>query len=121
MSKRSLAAMALAFILPGAGHFFLGRRARGVAFFLIVATMLGVGVLVGGKVYAFERSQLLNNLATLGTMGSGLLYVLGRAFSGEGRVLSATFEHGTAFALSAGLMNILLVLDAADIAEGRKP
>ncbi len=120
MSKRALAAMALALLLPGAGHVWLGRRARGVAFFLIVTTMLGVGLLVGGKVHAFERGRLLNNVATLGSMGSGLLYLVGRRISGEGQLLAGTFEHGTAFALSAGLMNLLLVLDAGDIAEGRK-
>ena len=121
MSKRAAVAMAMAFALPGAGHFFLGRRARGLAFFVIVSSMLGVGLMVGGKVYAFEHGELLNNFATLGTMGAGLLYVLGRGLADGGRVLSITFEHGTAFALSAGLMNLLLVLDAGDIAEGRKP
>jgi hypothetical protein len=34
--------------------------------------------------------------------------------------MSATYEHGTAFVLTAGVMNLLLVLDAFDIAEERK-
>ncbi len=120
MSKRALAAMALALVLPGAGHFFLGRRARGLAFFLIVATMLAVGVLVGGKLHTFVPGRLLNNVATIGAMGSGLLYLAGRAIAGGGDVLASTFEHGTAFTVTAGLMNLLLVLDVGDIAAGKK-
>ena len=121
MKRRTVGAIVLAFLLPGAGHFFLGRRARGLAFFGIVLTMLGVGLLVDGKVYAFIPGQLLNNLATIGAMGSGALYLAARLLGGSGDVLSATYEHGTAFVLTAGVMNLLLVLDAHDIAEDRKP
>lgn len=112
--------MLLAFLVPGAGHFVLGRRRRGVAFFGIVASMFVVGLLADGRVYSFAPGRLLNNLGTLGAMGSGLLYVLGRWLGGEGDVLSATYEHGTAFVLTAGVMNLLLVLDTFDIAEERK-
>ncbi len=36
------------------------------------------------------------------------------------RVRSVTYEYGNTFLLTAGLMNILLILDAFDIATGRK-
>ena len=38
----------------------------------------------------------------------------------HGDVTSITYEHGTAFTITAGLMNLLLMLDAFDIAEGHK-
>ena len=38
----------------------------------------------------------------------------------HGDVTSSTFEHGTAFTITAGLMNLLLVLDVFDIAQERK-
>jgi hypothetical protein len=38
----------------------------------------------------------------------------------EGNVMAAGFEYGTAFLLTAGLMNWLLVFDAWDIARGYK-
>lgn len=113
--------MVLAFFLPGAGHFFLGRRARALAFFAIVATMIAIGLLVDGKVYGFLPGRLLNNLATVGAMGSGSLYVLARLLGPAGDVLSATYEHGAAFIVTGGVMNLLLILDVHDIAEGRKP
>jgi len=37
-----------------------------------------------------------------------------------GTILSPTYEYGCAYLLTAGLMNLLLVLDAWDIATGKK-
>lgn len=121
MSGRTLGAMVLALLFPGAGHFVLGRRRRAVAFAAIVISMFVIGLLIDGKIYSFASGRHLNNLATLGSMGAGLLYVITRVAGVSGDVLSATYEHGTAFVLTAGVMNILLVLDAFDIAEDRKP
>ena len=57
----------------------------------------------------------------LGSMGMGVPYfVLRFVMHYAGDITSAGFEYGTAFLLSAGLMNLLLVLDAWDIATGRK-
>ena len=120
MNSRSVIAMLLAFIVPGGGHFYLGRRGRALAFFVIVVSLFAVGMLVDGRLYTIERGNILSYLATLGSMGSGTLYFIGRAIGGRGDITSITFEYGSAFTLTAGLMNLLLVLDAFDIAEGRK-
>jgi len=40
--------------------------------------------------------------------------------AGAGRVVALTYEYGNAFLIVAGLMNMLVVLDAFDIAQGRK-
>ena len=53
-------------------------------------------------------------------MGAGLIYWIAAACGAHGDVTSITFEYGTAFTHHRGLMNLLLVLDAFDIAEGRK-
>ena len=37
-----------------------------------------------------------------------------------GTILSPTYEYGCAYLLTAGLMNLLLMLDSWDIASGRK-
>ena len=113
-----MAAMALAFLVPGAGHLFLGRRGRAAAFFAIVVFMFGVGLAVDGSMYvlAEARGQLITMAATFGSMGSGLLYVAGRAWGPQGNITGAMFEYGRTFTLTAGLMNLLLVLDCWDIA-----
>lgn len=120
MNRRTLTAVVLAFAVPGAGHLYLGRRARAIAFFLIVLFLLVLGLALEGKLYTMEPGKPLTFLATLASMGAGLPYFIARALGPFGNVMSMTFEYGTAFALTAGLMNLLLVLDSYDIAEGRK-
>lgn len=122
MSKRSLLAMILAYLVPGAGHFYLGYRRRAAVFFAIVLFMFVVGLSIDGNLYTLRESgrALLRILASLGSMGAGLIYFAARAMGPHGDVTSITYEYGTTFTLTAGLMNLLLVLDCFDIAEGRK-
>lgn len=124
MSKRSVIAMVLAYLVPGAGHFYLGHRARAAAFFGIVVFMFVVGLSIDGGLYTLAESRraLLKMLASLGSMGAGLLYFGAQKLSSlsVGSVTSTTFEYGRTFTLTAGLMNLLLVLDAYDLAMGRR-
>jgi TM2 domain-containing membrane protein YozV len=122
MSLRAVVAMALALLVPGAGHFYLGRRRRALAFFTIVVVMFALGLSIEGSLYVVResRGQILRMLASLASMGSGLLYLVGTAIGPTGSIRAATFEYGRTFTLTAGLMNLLLVLDAFDIAAGRK-
>lgn len=121
MSKRSVLAMILAYVIPGAGHFYLGYRRRAAAFFAIVFLMFVIGLAIDGNLYTLERGQpILRLLASLGSMGAGIIYFVAREMGPHGDVTSITYEYGTTFTLTAGLMNLLLVLDCFDIAEGRK-
>ena len=117
---RTLTAMVLAFLVPGAGHFYLGRRGRAVAFFCITLFLFLVGLSIDGRLYTFEPGNILSVLATIGSMGLGLPYFIARMMGAHGDITSITFEYGTAFMLTAGLMNLLLVLDSFDISEERK-
>jgi TM2 domain-containing membrane protein YozV len=122
MTPRTIISMVLAFLVPGAGHLYLGRRGRAAAYFAIVVFLFVVGLWVDGGLYTLAESQrqLLKVLASLGSMGAGLLYFIARSFGPLGKVTSMTFEYGTTFTLTAGLMNLLLVLDCYDISVGRK-
>lgn len=117
-----LAAMALAWLFPGLGHFYLGRRRTALAFALIVTATFLAGISFQGRLYSIEAGQPLTMLATFAVYGAGLLNIAARALSDNpgGTILSPTYEYGCAFLLTAGLMNLLLVLDAWDIATGRK-
>lgn len=111
----------LAWLLPGAGHFYLGRRGRALVFFLIIVTAVVLGANLHGHLYRLEGGQPLSLLGGLGAMGMGLPYfVLTWVFGYHGNVEALGYEYGTAFLLSAGLMNLLLVLNAWDIALGRE-
>jgi hypothetical protein len=120
MSRRTIAAMVLAFLIPGAGHLYLRRRGRAIAFFCIVLALFAIGLAIDGRLYTVQQGSLLSLLATLGSMGMGIPYFLARSLGPSGDVTSITFEYGTAFTLTAGLMNLLLILDSYDISEGRK-
>ena len=122
MKSRTVTAIILAYLVPGAGHLYLGRRGRAIAFFLIVVIMFLIGISIDGELYTFARAQgsALRGLAALGTAGAGVLYFVALMMGVHGDITSITYEHGTAFAITAGLMNLLLMLDAYDIAEGRK-
>ncbi len=116
-----LLAAFLAWIVPGAGHLMLRKTARGVLFFVLVVATLWIGCVLQGNLYVPVEGQPLTYLATLGCMGLGVPYFVLRYLVGyHGDIVSAGFEYGTAFILTAGLMNLLLVLDAWDIAQGKK-
>jgi hypothetical protein len=54
-------------------------------------------------------------------MALGVPYFLARAFGYEsGRVTSVTYEYGNTFTEVGGLLNVLVILDAYDVAMGRK-
>jgi TM2 domain-containing membrane protein YozV len=114
-------AAVIAWAIPGAGHFYLGRRARAVAFLALVLTSLGIGFFLDGSLYRMEPNQPLNNLFTLACMGMGAPYFISRfLFAYDGDILSPGYDYGSVFVITAGLMNLLLVLDAWDIGRGRK-
>lgn len=119
--RSALLASLLALALPGLGHVYLGRRFRAVVFAILVLAAVCLGCWLRGNLFTPIPGQPLSYLATLGAMGMGTLYfVLGAGLHYAGDITAAGYEYGTAFLLSAGLMNLLLVLDAWDIASGKK-
>jgi hypothetical protein len=110
-----------AWLIPGLGHVYLKRRLRGLAFLVLVIAAMLIGCRLEGNLYRVVPGQPLTVLATLGSMGMGFPYFLLRyGLHYEGNVRGAGYEYGTAFLLTAGLMNLLLVLDAWDIVRGKK-
>jgi hypothetical protein len=121
-TRPPLLPMVLAWLFPGLGHFSLGRRRSGIAFAVIVTLTFLAGLSLQGRLYTVESGQPLTILATFAVFGAGLLNIAARLLSENpgGMILASTYEYGCAFLLTAGLMNLLLVLDVFDIATGRK-
>lgn len=115
-------AMVLAWLFPGLGHWYLGKRRTAAAFAVIVTATFLAGLSFQGRLYTIEAGQPLTILATFAVFGTGLLHLAARLLSDNpgGTILAATYEYGCAYLLTAGLMNLLLVLDAHDVASGRK-
>ena len=120
--SRSLVLLCVAaWAIPGAGHLWLGRRSKGVAFLAALPVMFIMGLAVHGRLFPFELSEPLVCLAAFADLGIGAVYFAASALGyGMGDVRAVTYEYGNAFLIVAGLLNLLVVIDAYDIAVGRK-
>jgi len=111
----------LAWLLPGAGHLWLGRRQKGFIFLLVIPFMFLVGLWLQGRLFPLAMSEPLVFLGALADRAIGTPYMLARMLdAGSGTVIAVTYEYGNTFLMTAGLLNALVILDAFDIAMGRK-
>jgi hypothetical protein len=94
---------------------------KGVVFLVMVPLMFVVGLALGGRLFPFTPGEPLVALASLADIGAGLSCFVADALGfGAGRVVAVTYEYGNAFLITAGLLNALVIIDAHDIALGRK-
>jgi hypothetical protein len=111
---------ALAWTIPGAAHLLLGRR-KGIIFLVVLPFMFAFGLALHGRIFPVDISQPLVALAALADIAVGIPYFAARALGyGAGTVIAVTYEYGNTFLIVAGLLNTLVVIDAYDIAVGRK-
>jgi hypothetical protein len=110
-----------AWAIPGAGHLWLGRRQKAAVFFVALLAMFVSGLLLKGRLFPFEFSEPLVALAAFANAGMGLPWIVALMMdAGKGVVTAISYEYGNCFLIVAGLLNFLVVLDAFDIAVGRK-
>ena len=110
-----------AWAVPGAGHLWLGRRSKGIVFLVALPLMFAIGLALQGRLFPFAMSEPLVGLAAFADLGIGVPYFIAGALGfGAGDVRAVTYEYGNAFIIVAGLLNLLVVIDAYDIAVGRK-
>ena len=110
-----------AWAIPGLGHLWQGRRTKGLIFLIALPLMFAIGLAIQGRLFPFELSDPLVGLAAIADLGIGLPYFIANALgAGAGEVRAVTYEYGNAFVMTAGLLNLLVVIDAYDIALGRK-
>jgi hypothetical protein len=117
----SIIAPALAWLIPGAGHFVQKRWIRGALLMFSVVAMFMFGLAMKGKIYQQNAGDLLEILAFVSDLGTGGLYILSRMMDlGLNQISFATADYGTKFIAVAGLLNIISAVDAYHIAIGRK-
>ncbi len=110
-----------AWIVPGAGHLWLGRRSKGLVFLVALPIMFALGLALRGRLFPFDFSEPLVGLAAFAELGMGLVYGLATILGlGAGDVRIASYEYANAFLIVAGLLNLLVMIDAYDVAVGRK-
>lgn len=112
----------LAWLMPGAGHLLQGRRQKGLILLIALPAMFAVGLWLEGRLFPLELSDPLVFLGAIANRGIGAPYLVARFMDGgAGNVTAAAYEYGNTFLMTAGLLNFLVILDAFDIARGRKP
>lgn len=113
--------LAAAWFIPGLGHLILGRRLRAAVFAGVILASFVTGLLLQGELAVPRSGQPFSYLAFLACLGTGAPYVVGRLLGlGLGDPMAAGFGYGNTFLVTAGLMNLLTVLDVSDIARGLK-
>jgi len=111
----------VAWLVPGAGHLWLGRMQKGVIFLCAIPLMFLIGLMLEGTIFPFQFAEPLAGLAALAQFGAGLPWIFARMLdAGKGTVTAVTWEYGNTFLIVAGMLNALIVLDAFDISMGRK-
>ncbi len=121
MSAMAVLAPVLGWFIPGAGHLIQKRWGRGLLLMISVVAMFVLGILMEGKVYSFNVGDVLDILGFIGDLGAGGLYIVSRLRDiGHGAISLATADYGTKYIIVAGLLNIISIVDAYDIAIGKK-
>jgi hypothetical protein len=111
-----------AWLVPGLGHFLLGRKGRALILFSAIVTMFLMGIAMQGEFFNTGSASYLQSLGYFGELCVGLAMPAARFFGyAGGNPLFVSADYGTAFLVSAGMLNTLAILDAYDIAVGRKP
>ena len=107
--------------VPGAGHLWLGRRTNGLIFLVALPLMFAIGLASRGRLFPFDLSDPLVCLEAAAQLAIGLPYGIAAALGyGQGDVRAVTYEYGNVFLVVAGLLNLLVVIDAYDVTMGRK-
>ncbi len=116
-----IAPVVAAWLIPGGGHFWQRRWGRGALLLVSIGAMFLLGVAMGGRLFKLVPSNIVETLGFLSDICSGLLFLAAK-FVGYDRpeVASPIADFGTKFILVAGLLNVLGILDAYDIAIGKK-
>jgi hypothetical protein len=118
-----------AWFIPGLGHVLQRRWFRALLMGGAVWVCFFVGLAMGGHLFdlSSEGSWVILQIPPMiANLGSGALYIVSwiidYGFADDPvRAARATYEYGNTFLLIGGLLNYLNMLDAFDIAAGRKP
>ena len=107
-------------LVPGAGHFLLGKWVRGALLAASIVCLFALGLAMQGKLYTGAQ-DILDMLGMAGDLGNGLLFLVCRgAGIGASQVLVTTADYGTKFIVVAGLLNVIAAVDAHRLRTGRK-
>jgi hypothetical protein len=102
--------------VPGLGHLLLRRWSKAIVYFLAVGGLAVAGLMMRGNVFHSDGADAFEVLGYLADMGSGMFYFRAQRFDAAGPdVAHAAGDYGTRLIASAGVLNMLCVLEAFEI------
>jgi hypothetical protein len=108
-------------IIPGLGHLLLRRWSKAAAYFLCIGGLAYAGLAMRGGVFTADSSDLFDRLGFFADLGAGGFYFLAHWIQTAGSdVAHATGDYGTRMFATAGMLNLLTVLEAYEIGRGRR-
>ena len=118
-------ALALSWLIPGGGHFLLKKTGRGCSCCSSITTMFVCGLMMRGAMFHPARATFSPTLInTGGFLGDVCLRHPLPADRSAGYnqpdMAGAVHDYGTKFLVTAGLLNVLAMVDAFEIAARRK-
>ena len=140
LRRNPLVALILGWLFPGGGHFYLGHVGKGIFFFLILAGTFLAGVMIGGYddvafpspnantpssdvtsrivMRVIPIAQALDGVVTFATAKAAAAAEKDNQYLGD-------YEVGLLYTCVAGLLNLIVMLDAFCLAapkpSGAKP
>jgi hypothetical protein len=116
-----LVVVAAGWLVPGLGHLLLHRWGRALVFFVGVGALATTGLALRGNIFSASSGDAFDMLGFFADFGAGIFYFVSKFIEHGGPDVSrAAGDYGTRFFATAGVLNLLCVLDAHEIARGRK-
>jgi hypothetical protein len=114
-----------AWVVPGGGHFLQKKSGRGVLILASVGLMFLFGMFMRGMMFTPEKGDILTTLINYGgfvcDLASGVFYFAAAMFGYAAPDMPGdVHDYGTKFLVTAGLLNILAMVDSYEIAIGKK-
>ena len=107
--------------VPGLGHLVLRRWAKAAVYFLCVGGLACAGLAMRGAIFDAGATDIFDRLGFFADLGAGVFYFLGHMIqTAAPDVAHASGDYGTRLFATAGMLNLLTVLEAYDIGRGRR-
>jgi hypothetical protein len=113
-------------LVPGAGYWLLGQRARGTAIGISVLCLFVLGMLIGGITVVdapLSLAQISAKPWFVAQILTGPVSIAAAWLAGSVDVVShsRSFEIGTLYTAVAGMLNLLGIIDAGYRAANESP
>src|SRR5579871_6398080 len=107
-------------LVPGSGHLLLGKWGKAIGYFIAVAALAIVGLRMRGDVFT-SGGDAFSMLGFLADLGAGVFYILAHTINAAGPDVSvAAGDYGTRLIATAGVLNLLCVLEAYQLGLTRE-